>query len=140
MSQFGKQPSLVVLAAGMGSRYGGLKQIEPVGPSGETILDYSVHDAMTAGFGKVVFVIRRDIEDEFRRVVGARYESSVAVEYVFQETGTLPEPFQLPVGRTKPWGTGHAVWRREMRFKNHSASSTRMTSMGGTLMRNSLLS
>ena len=103
------QLSLVVLAAGMGSRYGGLKQIDAVGPSGETILDYSIHDAMAAGFDKVVFVIRRDIEEDFRSVVGLRYEGSVDVEYVFQELDALPEPFRLPTGRTKPWGTGHAV-------------------------------
>ena len=103
------KPSLLILAAGMGSRYGGLKQLDAVGPSGETILDYSVHDALKAGFGKVVFVIRRDIEAEFRQVVGARYENIVEVEYVFQELDALPEGFEVPTERVKPWGTGHAI-------------------------------
>lgn len=93
----------------MGSRYGGLKQIEPVGPSGEAILDYSVYDALRAGFGKVVFVIRRDIEEAFRTVVGSRYEGRVDVDYVFQELTDLPAGYTLPEGRTKPWGTTHAV-------------------------------
>lgn len=103
------RPALLILAAGMGSRYGGLKQIDAVGPSGETILDYSIYDALTAGFGKVVFVIRRDIETAFRESVGSRYESLTKVEYVFQELDALPEAFAPPEGRTKPWGTGHAV-------------------------------
>lgn len=103
-------PSLVVLAAGMGSRYGGLKQIEPVGPSGETVLDYSVHDALGAGFGKLVFVIRRGFEAAFREKVGQRYESRIDVRYVFQELDRLPPGHSVPQGREKPWGTGHAVW------------------------------
>jgi NDP-sugar pyrophosphorylase family protein len=103
-------PALLVLAAGMGSRYGGLKQLDPVGPAGETILDYAVFDAVRAGFGRVVFVIRRDFEDAFRRQIGARYEGRVAVDYVFQSLDRLPEGFAPPAGRTKPWGTGHAVW------------------------------
>ena len=102
-------PTLLVLAAGMGSRYGGLKQIEPVGPSGEAILDYSVFDALRAGFGKIVFVIRRDIEDAFRTVIGSRYEGRVDVEYVFQELNDLPAGYTVPEGRTKPWGTVQAV-------------------------------
>ena len=102
-------PTLLVLAAGMGSRYGGLKQIDPVGPSGETILDYSIYDAMRAGFGKVVFVIRRDIERPFRQLLGARLEKRIAVEYVFQELDALPPGFTVPTGRTKPWGTTHAI-------------------------------
>ena len=85
-----QKPTLVVLAAGMGSRYGGLKQIDPVGPSGETIIDYSIYDAMRAGFGKLVFVIRHDIEQQFREIVGSRFEKRIAVEYVFQELNKLP--------------------------------------------------
>lgn len=102
-------PTLLVLAAGMGSRYGGLKQLEPVGPNDETIMDYSIFDARRAGFGKVVFVIRRDIEDAFKRTIGARYEKKVAVDYVFQEIGKLIPGFSVPAGRTKPWGTTHAI-------------------------------
>ncbi len=102
-------PTLLVLAAGMGSRYGGLKQIDPVGPSGETIIDYSIYDALRAGFGKVVFVIRKDIEQAFKQAVGARFEKRIAVEYVFQELDKLPLGFSVPTGRTKPWGTLHAI-------------------------------
>jgi dTDP-glucose pyrophosphorylase len=100
---------LLVLAAGAGSRYGGLKQIDPVGPNGETIIDYSIYDALRAGFGKVFFVIRRDIERPFKELVGARFESRIPVEYVFQESTRLPAGFVAPPSRTKPWGTGHAV-------------------------------
>ena len=103
-------PTLLVLAAGMGSRYGGLKQLDPVGPKGETLLDYSVHDAIRAGFTRVVFLIRRDIEKEFREKVGARYDGKVPVGYAFQELSDLPGGFSPPAGRTKPWGTAHAVW------------------------------
>lgn len=103
------KPTLLVLAAGMGSRYGGLKQIDPVGPSGETIIDYSIYDAMRAGFGKLVFVIRKDIEKDFREIVGRHFEKRIAVEYVFQELDKLPAPYKLPEGRTKPWGTTHAI-------------------------------
>ena len=93
----------------MGNRYGGLKQIDPVGPGGETIIDYSIYDALRAGFGKVVFVIRKDIEQVFKQAVGARFERHIAVEYVFQELAKLPPGFSVPAGRTKPWGTLHAV-------------------------------
>lgn len=103
------KPTLMVLAAGMGSRYGGLKQVEPVGPNSEIILEYSIYDALQAGFDKVVFVIRRDIEDTFRQHVGSRLEGKIAVEYAFQELDSLPEGFQVPEGRSKPWGTGHAI-------------------------------
>ena len=103
------KPTLLILAAGMGSRYGKLKQIDPVGPSGETILDYSVYDAIAAGFGKIVFIIRKDIEDEFREKIGNKFSQSIPVEYVFQELHHLPEGFEVPEGREKPWGTGHAV-------------------------------
>lgn len=102
-------PTLVVLAAGMGSRYGGLKQLDPVGPSGEILLDYSVGDAMAAGFKKTVFVIRREMLDAFRDLVGRRYEEKIAVEYAFQELEPLPGGRVSPPGRTKPWGTGQAV-------------------------------
>jgi hypothetical protein len=102
-------PALLVLAAGMGKRYGGLKQIDPVGPGGEMILDHSIYDALRAGFGKVVFVIRKDIEQAFKQAVGKRFERHIAVEYVFQELDKLPPGFSVPVGRTRPWGTLHAV-------------------------------
>jgi UTP-glucose-1-phosphate uridylyltransferase len=102
--------TLVVLAAGMGSRYGGLKQIDPVGPSGETVLDYAVFDAVRAGFARVVFVIRRDFEALFREKIGARYAGRIAVDYVYQSLEELPAGFAPPAGREKPWGTGHAVW------------------------------
>ncbi|MBE7213286.1 MAG: NTP transferase domain-containing protein [Gluconacetobacter diazotrophicus] len=104
------QPTLLVLAAGMGSRYGGLKQLDPMGPSGETLLDYSVFDALRAGFGRVVFVIRRDFQEQFREAVGRRYEARTEVSYVFQELDDLPAPFLRPAARQKPWGTGHAIW------------------------------
>ncbi len=104
------QPTLLVLAAGMGSRYGGLKQIDPVGPSGETLLDYSVYDAIRAGFDRVVFVIRRDFENAFRETIGAKYANRIAVDYVYQSPDTLPGTLTPPAGRTKPLGTGHATW------------------------------
>ena len=103
------KPTLFVLAAGMGSRYGGLKQIDGLGPNGETIMDYSVFDAMRAGFGKVVFVIRHDFEDDFRRVVLSKYEGKVPCEICFQSVDKLPEGYTLNPERTKPWGTNHAV-------------------------------
>ena len=102
-------PTLLVLAAGIGSRYGGLKQADPVGPNGELIIHYSVYDALRAGFGKVVFLIRRDIEEAFRERVGRDVERQVDVTYAFQELGNLPPGFAIPEGRVKPWGTGHAV-------------------------------
>ena len=104
-----KAPTLLVMAAGMGSRYGGLKQIDPVGPSGETIIDYSIYDALRAGFGKLVFVIRKDIEQAFKETVGARFEKRIPVEYAFQELDKLPAGFSVPEARTKPWGTTQAV-------------------------------
>ncbi len=102
--------TLVVLAAGMGSRYGGLKQLDQLGPSGETVMDYSVFDAMRAGFDRVVFVIRRDIEEEFKRAVGSRYADRIEVDYAFQSLEDLPAPFRCPPDRAKPWGTGQAVY------------------------------
>ncbi len=101
--------TLVVMAAGMGSRFGGLKQIEPIGKNGEILLDYSVYDAVKAGFNKVVFVIKHAIEADFKAVVGKRIEKMVKTEYVFQETDALPEGFVCPKDRVKPWGTAHAV-------------------------------
>ncbi len=103
-------PTLLVLAAGMGSRYGGLKQLDPMGPSGETLLDYSVFDALRAGFGRVVFVIRRDFEEQFRAAIGRKFEARTEVGYVFQDLDELPGGFQRPSTRQKPWGTGHAIW------------------------------
>jgi dTDP-glucose pyrophosphorylase len=107
------KPTLVILAAGMGSRYGGLKQVEPVGPCGETILDYSVFDALRAGFGKVVFVVRPEMQGEFRSQIGQRIERHVAAAYAPQSVGMLPAGFRVPIGRSKPWGTGHAVLSAE---------------------------
>lgn len=103
------KPTLLILAAGMGSRYGGLKQIEPVGPNGETILEYSVFDAIRAGFGKVVFVIRESFAEDFKNRFSSKLAGKIKIEYVYQEIDKLPEGFQLPDGREKPWGTGHAV-------------------------------
>lgn len=103
------KPTLFILAAGMGSRYGGLKQLDGLGPSGETIMDYSVFDALRAGFGKIVFVIRHDFEQEFRDKIISKYEGHVPVEVVFQDINNLPEGFKPNPGRTKPWGTNHAV-------------------------------
>jgi dTDP-glucose pyrophosphorylase len=93
----------------MGNRYGGLKQIDPVGPAGETIIDYSIYDALRAGFGKLVFVIRKDIEQQFREIVGSRFEKRVAVDYVFQALEDIPPRFTVPAGRAKPWGTTQAI-------------------------------
>lgn len=104
-----KDITLVVMAAGMGSRFGGLKQIEPIGPKGEAILDFSVYNAVKAGFTKVVFVIKHAIEKDFKEFVGNRIEKKVKVEYVFQEIDKLPEGYTCPEGREKPWGTAHAI-------------------------------
>jgi UTP-glucose-1-phosphate uridylyltransferase len=101
--------TLLVLAAGMGSRYGGLKQLDQVGPSGETIIDYSVYDAIEAGFNKVVFIIRRDIEKEMKELLFDKYSKKIKIEYVFQELDNLPDGVTVPKDRVKPWGTGHAV-------------------------------
>lgn len=103
------KPTLFVLAAGMGSRYGGLKQLDGLGPNGETIMDYSVYDAIKAGFGKVVFVIRKDFEKDFREKVLSKYEGVIPTEVVFQALDKLPEGYTCPADRTKPWGTNHAV-------------------------------
>ena len=104
-----KELTLVLLAAGMGSRFGGLKQVEPVGPNGEFIIDYSIYDAIRAGFTKVVFIIKKENYDLFRETVGKRVEGKIPVEYVFQDIEDIPEGVEIPKERTKPWGTGHAV-------------------------------
>ena len=107
------KPTLFLLAAGMGSRYGGLKQMDGLGPNGETIMDYSIYDAIKAGFGKLVFVIRKDFEDDFRKKIVSKYENHLPVEVVFQSLDKLPEGFTVPEGREKPWGTNHAVMMGE---------------------------
>lgn len=104
-----EKTTLVIMAAGLGSRFGGIKQLEPVGPSGEIIMDYSIYDAIEAGFEKVVFIIRKDIEKDFKEVIGNRISERIETEYVIQDITTLPEGFSVPEGREKPWGTGHAV-------------------------------
>lgn len=105
-----KKTALAIMAAGVGSRFGnGIKQLAPVGPKGEIIMDYSIRDALEAGFNKIVFIIRRDLEEEFRATIGARVEKIAEVAYAFQELDDLPEGFEKPEGRTKPWGTGQAV-------------------------------
>ena len=105
-----KKTALVIMAAGIGSRFGkGIKQLAPVGPNGEIIMDYSIRDAKEAGFNKVVFIIRKDLEDEFKKVIGDRISKITEVAYAFQEIDDLPGDFQKPADRTKPWGTGHAV-------------------------------
>lgn len=101
--------TLVIMAAGLGSRFGGVKQLEPVGPSGEIIMDYSVYAAKKAGFEKVVFIIRRDLEEDFKEVIGNRLEKEIEVAYVFQDIAALPQGYEVPEGRTKPWGTGQAI-------------------------------
>ncbi len=103
------KPTLLLLAAGMGSRYGGLKQLDGLGPNGETIMDYSIYDAIKAGFGKIVFVIRKDFEKDFREKILSKYEGHIPVELCFQSLDSLPEGFECPKDRVKPWGTNHAV-------------------------------
>lgn len=103
------KPTLLVLAAGMGSRYGGLKQLDGVGPNGETIMDHSIYDAIRAGFGKVVFVIRKDFEEDFNNKILSKYKGHIPVEVVFQSMDDLPEGYSVPEGRVKPWGTAHAI-------------------------------
>ena len=101
--------TLLVLAAGMGSRYGGLKQLDSVGPNGETVIDYSVFDAIRAGFNKVVFIIREDFKEEFKLSIGEKFQDRIEVEYAFQKLNELPPGYTIPNDRTKPWGTGHAI-------------------------------
>ncbi len=104
------KPTLVILAAGMGSRYGGLKQIDPIDEEGHKIIDFSIYDAIRAGFGKVVFIIKKEHEQDFRKVIGDQVSSKVPVEYVFQTLDDVPEGFKIPEGREKPWGTAHAIY------------------------------
>ncbi len=104
-----KNTTLVIMAAGMGSRYGGLKQIDPIGPGGEIILDYSVYDAVKAGFNKVVFVIKEEIEKDFKEIIGNKFDGIVDIDFAYQDINNLPAGFTVPEGRVKPWGTGHAV-------------------------------
>ena len=104
-----KKPVLVVMAAGMGSRYGGLKQIDPIDKEGHIIMDFSIYDAVRAGFEKVVFIIKKENEEAFREAIGERLSKQIEVAYVFQELTNIPEGYSVPEGRVKPWGTGHAV-------------------------------
>jgi UTP-glucose-1-phosphate uridylyltransferase len=107
------KPTLLILAAGMGSRYGGLKQMDPVGPNHETLLDYTLYDAIQVGFGKAVFVIRPDFAESFKKDLGSRFEKKISVDYAYQEIRKTPAWFTPPAGREKPWGTGHAVLMAE---------------------------
>ncbi len=116
------KPTLLILAAGMGSRYGGLKQMDKVGPSGETIIDYSIYDAIRAGFGKIVFVIRREIEEEFKEVFIDRLKGEIDIDYVFQELTMVPEGVKVPENRKKPWGTGHAIMVAEEKINEPFAA------------------
>ncbi|MBR6747514.1 MAG: nucleotidyltransferase, partial [Clostridia bacterium] len=102
-------PVLVVMAAGLGSRYGGLKQMDPMGPCGQFIIDYSLYDAVKAGFKKVIFIIKEENREAFEETIGSRVRGSIEVEYVYQRANDIPEGFSIPEGRVKPWGTGHAV-------------------------------
>lgn len=103
------KPTLLILAAGMGSRYGGIKQMDSFGPSGETIIDYSIYDAIQSGYGKIVFIIREDFSEEFKKIFEPKLEGKIETEYVFQEMNSYTNGFQIPAGRSKPWGTAHAV-------------------------------
>ena len=151
--------TLAVMAAGMGSRFGGLKQIEPIGPNGEIIIDYSVYDAKKAGFDKIVFIIKKEIEKEFREMTGKHIEKMIDVDYAFQELDKVPEGFHVPESRKKPWGTGHAILCARDRIKTpfavinaddyygsfayqtmaeHLKSSSKEYAMVGFLLKNTL--
>ena len=106
-----KKPVLVVMAAGMGSRYGGLKQIDPIDKDGDIIIDFSIYDAIQAGFEKIVFIIKKENEADFRAAIGDRMSKHIQVEFVFQDLHNLPEGFTVPEGRVKPWGTGHELYQ-----------------------------
>lgn len=123
------------MAAGMGSRYGGLKQIDPVGPNGEIIMEYSIYDAIKAGFSKVVFIIKKEIEETFREVIGKKIEGLIEVEYVYQNLDDVPAGFSVPEGRTKPWGTGHAVLSARSAVKTPFAVINADDFYGGTTYR-----
>ena len=123
--------TLVILAAGMGSRYGGLKQIDPIGPEGEFIIDYSIYDAIRAGFDRVVFIIKREHYEEFAESIGARVGKKIETAYAFQEMEALPDGFSVPEGRSKPWGTAHALLcAREAEAEMVLPLSMRMTFTG----------
>lgn len=121
LPKFFMKPTLLVLAAGMGSRYGGLKQMDPMGPNGESVLDYSVYDAIRAGFTRVVFIIRKDFADNFKAHIGDKFTSKIEVEYCYQDLYDLPEGYSLPEGRTKPWGTTHAILAARNIIDSHFA-------------------
>lgn len=104
------KPVLVIMAAGMGSRYGGLKQIDPIDEDGHIIIDFSIYDARRAGFETVIFIIKKENEEEFKEVIGDRMEQIMNVKYVYQDLANIPAEFSLPAGRVKPWGTAHAIW------------------------------
>ena len=114
------EPTLLIIAAGMGSRYGGLNQVDSFGPSGEAIIDYSIYDAMQAGFRKVVLVIRKNMENDFRKFFEGRFSPELDIQYVYQELDHIPEGLKIPQGREKPWGTGHAVMVAADKFLNPS--------------------
>lgn len=135
-----KDTALVIMAAGIGSRFGGgIKQLEPVGPGGEIIMDYSIHDAMEAGFNKVIFIIRKDLEKDFKEVIGNRIEKLLPVEYAYQELDALPAGYEVTPGRTKPWGTGRPfLWSRAW-WTDPSLSLTQMTIMAGKPLRKSTI-
>ena len=120
-----KKPILVVMAAGMGSRYGGLKQVDPVGSHGQIIIDYSIFDARRAGFETVVFIIKREIEDTFKQAIGDRLSKIMDVRYAYQQLEDLPEGYSVPEGRTKPWGTSHAILAARLRHGRLSAEEHR---------------
>ena len=142
-----KNATLVVMAAGIGSRFGGgIKQLEPMGPSGEIIMDYSIYDAKEAGFNKVVFIIRKDLEKDFKEIIGNRIEKVIDVEYAFQEMDNLPEGFRVPEGRKKPWGTGHyygktgfkKVYNHLVNAKNKEENGVYDMCMAGFVLGNTL--